>query len=214
MKTKTLFLNLFSLAIAGFLAGCASTGNDKAASTASALTKSSELVAKGNTLIDETLASLNDLIHKPQPDLRKQFKTFNGSVNDLASVAKDVAGKADGMKAKGAAYFQKWDEEMAKLKNEDIRSRSEARKSEVATRFGKISQSYDEAKLAFQPFMSDLRDVQKFLATDLTIGGLSAIKDAAAKASKEAVPLKAALAKLSDDFKALGLAMSPTGPAK
>jgi len=58
--------------------------------------------------------------------------------------------------------------------------------------------------------MSDLRDVQKFLSTDLTTGGLAAIKDTAAKATRDAVPVKKSLDNLSDDFKNLGLSMSPT----
>lgn len=215
MKTKNLILNLFTLAAAaGLVAGCASTGNDKAASTASALTESSSMIAKGNTLIDQTLANLNDLVSNPQPDLREQFKTFNSSVDKLGSAAKDVSSKAEEMKSQGAAYFKKWDKEMAKMQNEDIRNRSEARKNEVASRFARISQQYDETKTAFLPYMSDLRDMQKFLSTDLTAGGLAAIKDVAAKATKDAVPLKESLAKLSDEFRSLGLSMSPTTPAK
>ncbi len=214
MNTKKQILNLLTVTItAAFIAGCASTGNDKAASTASALTKSSDYIAKGNALIDQTLASLNDLVSNPQPDLRKQFKAFNSSVDKLNSTASDVAGKAAEMKSQGAAYFKKWDGEASKMQNEDIRNRSEARKNEVASKFGRISQSYDETKTAFAPFMADLRDVQKFLSTDLTAGGLAAIKDVAAKANKDAVPLKGALGKLSDEFKGLGLSMSPTSGA-
>ncbi len=214
MKTTKLILNLFSLAAAGFLAGCASSGYEKATDTATSLNKSSDMIAKGNTLIDQTLANLNDLVSNPNPDLRKQFKTFNSSVDKLGSTAQDVASKANDMKSEGAAYFKKWDKEMAAMQNEDIRNRSEARKNEVSSKFARISQQYDETKAAFQPFMSDLRDVQKFLSTDLTAGGLAAIKDIAANANKDAVPLKESLARLSDEFKGLGLSMSPATGAK
>jgi hypothetical protein len=50
--------------------------------------------------------------------------------------------------------------------------------------------------------------VQKFLGTDLTAGGVAAIKDVAAKATTDAVPLKESLATLSDEFKGLGISMS------
>jgi hypothetical protein len=215
MKIKKLILYLFTLIIAtGFITGCASDNYKKGASTAAALTKSADTITKGNTLIDESLANLNDLVSNPNPDLRKQFKAFNASVNDLGSTAKAIASNAEEMKSQGVAYFAKWDEEAAKMRNEDIRNRSEARKNEVASRFARISQQYDETKIAFQTFMSDLRDVQKFLATDLTAGGLAAIKDVAAKANRDAMPVKASLGKLSEEFKGLGLSMSPTVPAK
>jgi len=47
---------------------------------------------------------------------------------------------------------------------------------------------------------------------DLTASGIAAIKDPVAKASQDAVPLKASLTKLAGDFKALGDAMSSVTP--
>jgi hypothetical protein len=215
VKIKELIFSLFPLIIAtGFVTGCASDNYKKGASTAAALTKSSDMITKGNICIDESLANLNDLVSNPNPDLRKQFKAFNASVNDLGSTTKDVANKAEEMKSQGMAYFAKWDEEAGKMRNEDIRNRSEARKHEVVSRFERISQQYDETQIAFQPFMSDLRDVQRFLATDLTAGGLAAIREAAAKANRDAVPVKASLGRLSEEYQGLGIAMSPTVPAR
>jgi hypothetical protein len=209
MKTNKLILNLFILATAiGLATGCASTGNDKSASTVKSLAKSSKLVDKSTVLIDQTQAKLNDLVSNPNPDLRKQFDAFNSSVNDLGSTALEVSSEAGEMKAQGAAYFTKWDEETAKIQNEDIRHRSQERKQEVAANFARISQQYDDTKTAFQPFMSDLRDVQNFLNTDLTAGGLAAIKDAKAKSASDAIPLKESIGNLSEAFKGLSLSMS------
>ena len=112
-----------------------------------------------------------------------------------------------------AAYFAGWDQESAQIQNEDIRSRSETRRNEVAARFARISAQYDDARTAFQPYMSDLRDVQKFLANDLTSGGLAAIKEPAAKATTDATAVKESLDRLSDQFKDLGASMSPTTAA-
>ena len=212
---KTITLPLCALIIAsGFIVGCATKGYKKAADTASALTKSSELIAKGNTVIDASLANLNDLVSNPQPDLRKQFKAFNSSVNDLDATDREIASEIQKIKSQGAAYFEKWDQEIARMQNEDIRNRSETRKHEVAGRFGRISRHYDEAQTAFGPFRSALHDVQKFLSTDLTSGGLSAIKEFVKKANTDAVPLKQSLADLSDEFKGLGRSVSPTTSAR
>jgi chorismate synthase len=131
-------------------------------------------------------------------------------VNELGESAKDLASKAGEMKAQGADYFAKWDKESAQIQNEDIRGRSETRRNEVASRFNRMSEQYDQAKTAFRPFLSDLRDVQKFLSTDLTAGGLAAIRDTAAKATKDAVTIKESLGRLSNEFKSMGLSMSAT----
>jgi len=211
MKAIQLIRSVFTLiAVAGFSTGCASDNYKRSASTAAALTQSSKMITKGSTLIDESLADLNDLVSNPYPDLRQQFKRFDNAVNELGDSAKDIASKAGEMKSQGADYFARWDKESARIQNEDIRSRSETRRNEVASRFDRMSQQYDASRTAFLPFMSDLRDVQKFLSTDLTTGGLAAIKDAAAKATQDAVPVKESLGQLSDEFKSLGLSMSPT----
>jgi len=214
MKIKTLLLsNLFAVVVTGLLSGCATPNYDKSAGTAVALKQSSDLIAKGDVQIDVSLAALNDLLSNPQPDLRKQYDTFANSVDELSATSADVAAKTKDMKAQGAAYFAGWDQESAQIQNEDIRSRSETRRNEVAARFARISAQYDDARTAFQPYMSDLRDVQKFLSTDLTSGGLAAIKDPATKATADAVPLKELLNRLAVEFKGLGIAMSPRTPA-
>jgi len=215
MKTIHHIRNLLTLATAvGFMAGCASDNYKNGANTAATLTASSGMVANGTRLIDESLTDLNDLISNPDPDLRKQFNKFNHAVHELVVFDKDVASNAGEMRAQGVVYFANWDKESAQIQNEDIRNRSEARRKEVAARFDRISQQYDQTEIAFKPFMSDLRDVQTFLSTDLTAGGLAAIKETVAKATKDAVPLKESLAKLSEEFKSMGLSMEPIAPSR
>jgi hypothetical protein len=215
MKTILPIRNLFTVAaIVGFITGCASNNYNRSANTAATLDQSSSMVIKGSLLIDESLADLNDLVSNPDPDLRKQFEKFNNVVGELDASAKDLASKAREMKAQGKDYFAGWDKESAQIQNEDIRNRSEARRNEVASRFDRISEQYDTTQAAFQPLLSDLRDVQKFLSTDLTTGGLAAIKDTAAKATSDAAPVKESMSKLSDEFRSLGLSMSPTNAPK
>jgi hypothetical protein len=46
----------------------------------------------------------------------------------------------------------------------------------------------------------------------LTTSGVAAIKDTVAKANKDVGPLKASIAKVGEDFKALGVSMSSVAP--
>jgi chromosome segregation ATPase len=212
MKHQTLLLTCLSAVVlaVGFVTGCATDNYQKGAGTASALNHASELIAKGSSQIDDALAALNNLVSDPQTNLTEQYTAYVTSVDNLDATAKDVAAKNEAMQAQGAAYFEGWDNEIATMQNEDIRNRSETRRNEVAARFARIGQQYAAARAAFQPFMSDLHDVQKALSTDLTSGGLAAIKDTAAKSTQDAVPLKETLARLSDQFRDLSKAMSPT----
>jgi DNA repair exonuclease SbcCD ATPase subunit len=197
--------------VVAILAGCASGNYQKGDSTGADLQASADRISQGSGKIETALTNLMAIVNSPG-DLPAQFKKFSAAVSDLQSSAKDVAGKVEAMSKRGEAYFAAWDEQIASIKNEDIKSRSVDRKTEVQKQFAAIRQSYEEASTAFKPFMSDLSDIQTALATDLTPGGVSAIKSAAERAVKSGNSLKGTMGKLATQFKELGVAMSASMP--
>lgn len=194
-------------------AGCASSGYEKGNRAAANIQTAANRIAAMPAAIEKTLASLDEIVSKPQSDLRPQYKAFVGNLSDMESAAKEIVDARMAVGERGKAYFADWDAQLAQIKNEDIKARSENRKNEVAEKLQSIKKSYAEAEVAYRPFMSELKDVQKYLSVDLTSGGVAAIKDTLAKAVADAEPLKASLTKLADDFKSLGLAMSSVTPA-
>ena len=215
MKTKTLqLIGCTALAVSlALAAGCLSKRYDKSAVTGTALQTTAEKINLGNAQLTLVLASLNNLVERPQADLRPQFDQFSAELNKLQSLAEDVNDKATDMQAKGADYFKDWNQQLATINSEDVRTRSAKRAKAVEAQFIAINGSYQEVKTSFKPFMSDLQDIKTALGNDLTSAGLDAIKRTVAQANKEAKPLRKDIAKLGDDFKALGVSMSPTTPA-
>ena len=212
MKKQTLILNVLTLATAALLAGCASSGYEKGEKVAANIQAASTEIGALPGKIDNTLNALNDLVGKPQDDLRPAFKAFSDQLAALKSSAEDLDTARDNMAANGDAFFAQWDAQLAQIQNEDIKARSQARKDEVAQKLLTIKRNYAEADIAFKPFLSDLQDVQKYLSLDLTPGGVASIKDTVAKATQAAGPLKDSLNTVASDFKALGLAMSSVKP--
>jgi outer membrane murein-binding lipoprotein Lpp len=208
--TATLAAAAASLLLA---AGCASSGYDQGNKTAANIQTAANRIAALPGKIDKTLASLKDLVEKPQADLRPQYKQFNADLNEVESEAKDIAAARRAMGEQSKEFFATWDAQLATINSEDIKTRSQSRKDEVNEKMQSIKRSYAEAEVAFRPFMNELKDVQKYLSVDLTAGGLAAIKQPVANATSAAGPLKASISKLADDFKALGLAMSSVTPA-
>jgi len=205
--------NLITIvAASALLAGCATSGYESGAKTSKSIQKAADKIGELSKQVDSTMASLNDLVDNPKPDLRPQFKKFESEMKGLASNAKEITKARMAMGEKGKEFLAKWDAEIAQINNEDIKARSESRKTEVSDKLQAIKHSYSEAEVAFKPFAADLRDVQKYLSVDLTTGGLAAIKDVIGKASAHAGPLKQSLNKLAGDFKSLGIAMSPVSP--
>jgi phage-related protein len=213
MNNKSIILNLLTLVAVTAITGCASAGYQKGSKAGANIQDAANRIAAMPGRIDQTLAALNDLVQNPQPDLRPQFKAFSSQLAEMESDAQDIADARRSMAKSGKEFFAKWDEQLAQIQNEDIKARSQSRKEEVAQKLNAIKLSYSEAAMSFKPFLAGLKDVQKSLSVDLTAGGVAAMKDAAAKATQDAGPLKDSAAKLAAEFKALGLAMSAVTPA-
>jgi len=193
-------------------AGCASSGHKKGNQAAASIQTAANHIAGLPAAIDTTLASLNSLVNQPAADLRPQYKAFVFNFAVVEDAGKEIVDARIELAQKGKAYLADWDAQLAHIKNEDIKARSQNREKEVADQLMAIKRSYAETEMVYRPFISGLKDVQKYLSVDLTPGGIAAIKGTVTKAVADAVPLNASLVKLANDFKALGLAMSSVTP--
>src|SRR5258706_9377057 len=111
--------------------GCKTTGYEKQTATGNNLRESANRIESTQKKLDETMASLNDLIDNPKPDLRPQYRAFSGNVNSLDSLAKSLHSQVTSMDKRGKEFFANWDQQLAAIKNEEIRTRGAARKAEV-----------------------------------------------------------------------------------
>ena len=114
--------------------------------------------------IDGTLAALNDLVEKSEPDLQPQFKRFSSQLAELTSEAQAIADARRKMSGQTKEFFATWDEQLAQIQNEDIKARSQGRRAAVAETLHAIKRSYSESDPTFRPFLRDLQDVQKYLS--------------------------------------------------
>jgi ElaB/YqjD/DUF883 family membrane-anchored ribosome-binding protein len=215
MKTVTnRLLGLFGVAALTIgIGSCASPNYNKGSATGTGLKESSDKIRAASGQLDATLDSLNDLVNNSQPDLRPQYKKFSGNVDDLGKLARSVDESVNSMRDKSNEFIAKWSQDSAGIQSEDIRNRSASRLKEVSEALSSVKQSHADTETAFRPLMSDLRDIQKYLGTDLTPAGVAAMKDVAAKSNTDGPKLKEALGKLSAQFQSLGVAMSAMAPA-
>jgi len=213
MKTFTP-VSIFAAALLLTLGGCATPGatSNRADNTSSSLEAAALNVAQTNTQLEIVRRSLSDLVNNPGADLQAQYNTYNASVNRLDALANEVTASAADMQERGTAYFVQWDEDLAKIQNENIRMRSVDRKEQVTARFKEVGANYTQIKDDFAPLVSNLKDIRTALGTDLTAGGLTSVRSLAAKADRDVVPLRNSLTRLESDFRDLGVAMSASTP--
>jgi hypothetical protein len=210
IKSIGLPLTLAATIIAA--AGCASKSYDKGSAASVATRSAADQVAVLNTKVTDTLGALNALAYKPEGDLRSQFDKFNSAVKELQSASNDLDAKVAAMQIQGQIYLGTWSNQLAGIGSADIRALSAQRMADVTAELNTAADGYRGVKSSFQPFMSDLKDIQTYLNNDLTTGGLSAIKNTVAKTKVDALPVRDAIKKLRTEFGGLGKSLSPIMP--
>jgi septal ring factor EnvC (AmiA/AmiB activator) len=211
-KIKLFTFNFALAALLAVLAGCVSKSYDKGAATSAALQSSANAVAETSTKVNDVLAALNNLTFKSQGDLRNQFDAFVSAIGKLDKSNDKLGSKVAEMQARASVYFDNWSNQLAAIQNEELRKRSIARKDEVTARLADVNTSYEGVKNSFRPFMSDVKDIQTYLGTDLTAGGLATVKDIVTKTKVDAVPLRDSIKKLQASFGDMSTALSPMMP--
>lgn len=182
------------------VAGCASTGYDKGDAAATSLREAAAEVQGQGRALEVTMGTLNELVTKPEPDLKPQFKRFGKSLDDLAASARRNERAQVRITQKSAAYFEAWDKQLATMNYEAVRSRSAARKAEVTNSLDSVNKRYRETQDAMGPLMNYLSDVRKALDSDLTPNGVQAAKPIVEKARENAGKVQLALGHLSTEL--------------
>lgn len=206
-------LSLVSLgACLTLLAGCASTGYKKADQASTSLQQAAQGLDDSLIPLDAALVALADLVNNPGPDITPQFQKYSSAVSALETQANVTKGHAAAMQEEGIAYFRNWNDELARIQNDNIRKRSLDRKIVVAAQFEEARANYVQTTAEFDPFLADLKDIRTVLATDLTTGGLNSVNSVVRKSNSNGVPLRESLVSLSNEFKRLGAALSSNTP--
>jgi hypothetical protein len=165
-----------TLAAAVLLAGCATSGYQQADKTGAGIAEFRDEIVKGKAAVDATMKSLSDVAATANTDPRKAFEQYSKDVANLESTAARIRKSAQDMKDQGQAYFDQWEQQMAQVNNPEIRSLAEERKAKLKETFESIKQYTEPLKAQFDPWMSDLKDLQLYLSNDLTIAGVEAAK--------------------------------------
>ena len=87
------------------------------------------------------------------------------------------------MESTSKDYFGTWQTDVAGIANESLRKRAQRRLDDVRKSYDKVIASLRQAGVAFKPYLSNLDDVQKTLANDITPGGVNAVRSTVREAN-------------------------------
>jgi hypothetical protein len=171
---------LFTIGLATLLAGATQASQEQLAKSINEAKVETTLT--GNQL-KATLESLNAMTAQKKGDLRPAYNTYCGEVSKTEEAAKVTLSRVVWMAGDGRKYFADWQATVNSIANESLRKKAQKRLDSVRTSYDKIEESLKVAGDKFKPFLSDLGDIQKTLATDVTAGGVKAIKSTVSSAN-------------------------------
>ena len=127
----------------------------------------------------------------------------------IDSAAAKAKKRAADMREKGNDYFEKWEKELAAVNDPDIRKLAEERKAKLQAAFAKIRSSMEPVRDQFNTWLTDLKDLQKYLSNDLTIGGIDAAKDLIAKNKSQGLAVQQGLDKVIAELNSVVATIMP-----
>jgi Protein of unknown function (DUF2959) len=213
---STALLGLGSGTLALGLIACASSGPSRSAKAVDTMEETHAGLTKVRRQIDQTLTSLRDLMNASPERLRPSFSKYSKDVDRLRADAAQTKKRFQSMKTKRNDYLVAWEKEQGHVRDPELRHLGEARHSEVKANLDRAVESLTVANETFDPFLSNLGDVQKVLANDLTPAGQSLISNTAVvhgandKGARVAQSIDVALVALSN----VAGQLSPTGAMK
>jgi predicted nucleic acid-binding Zn-ribbon protein len=206
MKSKILnqtFLTVLALGGAWFLTGCKSAGYKQADKTGEGIATFREEIVNGKKAIDATMQALSQVATTANTDPRKAYENYCKQVSNLESTAARIRKRSEEMRARGKAYFDQWKEQLATVKNPEIQQLAKEREAKLSETFDNIKTVTEPLKAQFDPWMSELKDLQTYLSNDLTIGGIDAAKNLFAKTQKEGTDVQSSMDKLITELNTL-----------
>jgi DNA polymerase III delta prime subunit len=123
-----------------------------------------------------TLLGLNGLTQQSKGDLRPAFNVFATEVTNTTAAAATTAARVKWMDEDGQTYFKEWQDTITSIANEDLRKKAQKRLESVRSDFDEVKKELKEASAKFKPFLSDLGDIQKTVAMDVTANGVKAVR--------------------------------------
>lgn len=196
------------------LAGCGTTsGYKQADKTSEGIAEFREEIVKGKKAVDDTMKSLDQIAASATTDPRKAFEKYSKSVSNLESTAGKVRDRGQDMKAQGKAYFAQWEKQMAEVKSEEVRTLAASRKAKLQATFDAIAKASEPLKAEFGPWMSGLKDLEKFLGNDLTIAGVDAAKGLFAKTRADGVEVQKSMDALIAELNSVAATITPAKAA-
>lgn len=197
IKRGNIFL-LFCVATVFAISACSTTGMQRSQDVQSSMQTVDNDIKSIVVQLDAIGNSLDELTKPGQADMKRAFELFSDNASKIKKMEQEFTKHASEMEANGKAYFAEWDSDKQNYDNPDIQRQSDQRRAALGETYDKIAENNVGVKEAFQTYVSDINEIERFLSNDLTSDGIDSITRTADKVVDNGTHLKNELKNLQD----------------
>jgi len=162
------------LALFGLLAAQTASAGQQELATSLGATRT--LVTQARDQLQTTVNALDALVKQKTGDMRPTYDAFVAEIAKTETAGATAKACADKMEAEASAHFTAWQKEIDSIANASLKEKAQKRLSDVQKKYGEVLSQLKDAGSHFTPLLSDLNDIQKTLANDLTPGGVKSVR--------------------------------------
>lgn len=197
-------------ALAAVVAGCVTTGYDRASKMSSRMQKTQQDVRMARSQVTVTFDALSTLLKAEVGDLRPLLASYDRELSRLQTMSQTARSRAQEIPEAGAAYFQAWAQEIDVMQDPQLREVNLKRHADVREDYRKVEQALVEVRDGYLPVISALTDIQTSLHQDLTASGIASVKPTEQKARQEAIKLQQQMTTAGEVIDAVVRKLAPT----
>lgn len=178
MNLKNYSLVFFSMLLLGILTvlgGCATTGMERSTATVNSIQEVDTEIRKMSFNIDITATSLDSLVKAEPTDLKRSFDIYSNNLTKLDTQGKLVLKRVAEMKSNSKEYFSEWEKQGETYTNPKIRELSVERRNKLAEIYAQVPIAGAGIEDAYQAYLTNLKEIHRYLSNDLTPNGVAAI---------------------------------------
>jgi chromosome segregation ATPase len=184
--------------ILAMLAGCAFSGPTghtrpiQAPEAVQAVTSIQDTrveLVRANQQVDAMVAVMDRLASAPE-NLPQVYKAYVDEVYQTTWQAEQAQQRAERMRTQWQQYISAWENELGRLSTPELQARATQRSQVIRENYERLRDAARAMQDAYQPFITQLRDIQRVLSLDLTPAGVEVARPAFDAARKSAANVK------------------------
>ena len=199
-------------AVAAVLIGCASTDTARKEPTPrDDFREYRQIVVQAMGLVDTTMRAVDEMSAQANRDPRPAYQAFAKAVHRLEVDSIKVRARTQAMRARGDAYFERWEKYLAGVDNEQVRQLAEQHRPELKQSFEQAQQASQQVREVFRPFLTDVQKLRAVLEADPSLARIDDAKSLILAAQDKGRQVHQGLDRLLAEMNSMTAMLRPPG---